>query len=633
MSLCLIPGLLSLIPVPQADARAVLDLHVRGEPRAGEALELVVRGPARRDVLLRIDPVRIEAREESPLPGLLVGTRPARPLTRAQARVQAQRTGETLVFTGDTAADGRWEQPFTAPAAGTRLLLRAFARGEDGRYAEFEALELDIAAEHALRTGTTSGTSLIGPGTSSGGGAPVPPGQGATPCNLREDVPDLAFADTNCDGIDGDRRRAVFVATSGAPGNPGTMELPLDSVQAAIELAALDPNRDHVYVSEGTYAGRIDLLDGVSVWGGYSAANGWQRSDAHTTVLTGGALGGSLVGVLGANLTQPVVLGGLRITTADAPDGGHNYGVLLQFSDDVRLEGVEIVAGAGGAGLTGNAGTNGANGSQGRDGSGSTGGAGGSGAFSGGRGGDGGTILGGDDGAKGGGTGGGAGGDGGPFGTNASDGGNGADGTAGAAGGISANLGQVLGGLWVPQGDGSSGSTGGTGRGGGGGGGGGYVPFHHGGGGGGGGGGGYGGTGGAGGKTGGSSFALFLATSHVALEGCALTAGQGGGGGTGGRGGNRGRYGGGGSRAIPDNATTGGFGGRGGYGGAGGGGGGGRGGNSYALLVDAQSSYALLSALLANSPAGDGGGGGAVDTGGHAGPSGLPGEAVLVREM
>jgi hypothetical protein len=36
------------------------------------------------------------------------------------------------------------------------------------------------------------------------------------------DVPDLAFVDSNCDGIDGTDKDAVFVSSSGKDANPGT---------------------------------------------------------------------------------------------------------------------------------------------------------------------------------------------------------------------------------------------------------------------------------------------------------------------------------------------------------------------------------------------------------------------------
>ena len=95
-------------------------------------------------------------------------------------------------------------------------------------------------------------------------------------------------------------------------------------------------------------------------------------------------------------------------------------------------------------------------------------------------------------------------------------------------------------------------------------------------------------------------------------------AGGGGEAGTGGNGGN------GGNGASDSNAADGGKGGKGGKGGDGGTGGGGGGGNSYALLVDPLSTYLTLDTLLSVSAAGAGG------TGGQ---SGLPGEAVMVREL
>ena len=49
-----------------------------------------------------------------------------------------------------------------------------------------------------------------------------------------DDLPDPAFLDTNCDGIDGTVDRAVFVATNGIDSNPGTRDAPCATVNAAI---------------------------------------------------------------------------------------------------------------------------------------------------------------------------------------------------------------------------------------------------------------------------------------------------------------------------------------------------------------------------------------------------------------
>jgi hypothetical protein len=221
MNLAPILGL-ALLASPQ---EAPLDLHVEGAPLAGRPLELVVTGPAERAVMLRVHAFEPRTALESPgIAGLLPGTRAAAP----RSRLLATRADDARVLAGVTDAAGRWSHVLAAPAAGTRLVLQGLARDDRGRMTEFEALELDVVLDVVL-----GGTA----GASAGASTPLPDPGMLTPCNRREDVPDAAFLDTNCDGIDGDRLRAVFVSVGGAPNNPGTMQLPLDSVQTAIEVA------------------------------------------------------------------------------------------------------------------------------------------------------------------------------------------------------------------------------------------------------------------------------------------------------------------------------------------------------------------------------------------------------------
>ena len=99
------------------------------------------------------------------------------------------------------------------------------------------------------------------------------------------DRPDLAFTDTNCDGIDGDKANAVFVSST-APNDDGsgTLANPKKLITSAIALAAAD-GKD-VYVTGGNFPGTLALADGVSVYGGYTPdfAN---RSAAETTNVNG----------------------------------------------------------------------------------------------------------------------------------------------------------------------------------------------------------------------------------------------------------------------------------------------------------------------------------------------------------
>jgi hypothetical protein len=80
-----------------------------------------------------------------------------------------------------------------------------------------------------------------------------------------EDPPDLDFADTNCDGIDGDEAKAVFVSPQGNDASPGTKDRPKRQIQAAVTAAALTGR--YVIAATGGYGG-IVTASGVDVYGG-----------------------------------------------------------------------------------------------------------------------------------------------------------------------------------------------------------------------------------------------------------------------------------------------------------------------------------------------------------------------------
>jgi hypothetical protein len=91
------------------------------------------------------------------------------------------------------------------------------------------------------------------------------------------DLPDDGFTDANCDGIDGDASAAIFVAKTGNDVNAGTQNAPVATIATALSKATL-LGKQQIYVSEGIYDGRVVLVNGISIYGGYSAANGWKRS-------------------------------------------------------------------------------------------------------------------------------------------------------------------------------------------------------------------------------------------------------------------------------------------------------------------------------------------------------------------
>ena len=455
------------------------------------------------------------------------------------------------------------------------------------------------------------------------------------------DAPDLRFTDSNCDGIDGTARDAIFVAPYGKDTDPGTRTEPKREISAAV--AAAFTERKHVYAAAGTY-GRVEAATGVGIYGGYQPGT-WARRAGLVTFIAG-----SPEGVVANGATQ-VVLQLLNVegttTQLNVPSGASFYGIRALADSGLTLQRVTVTARRGQPGADGARGLNGATGAPGADGGngqcdGSTPGAGGGGG-SGGAGRDGGAggrggrdIVGvagrGLPGAAGlfgsiggaGGTGGDPGGDGG----DGQPGGSGADGSNGAGAALPASPGATWSGAIGGAGLAATPGNGGSGGGGGGG----QQCFlcdnGSGDGGGGGGGAGGGGLGGRGGEAAGGSFGLYLHDSVVRVsDRSSITPANGGAGGRGGDGGSHGLGGGGGLGAVycRDEIGEGGDGGPGGFGGHGGGGGGGTGGPSVGILRAAESRASVSTdSMVQAGTAGAGGPGGAGGTSpGGAGADGI----------
>jgi hypothetical protein len=474
-------------------------------------------------------------------------------------------------------------------------------------------------------------TDVDGDGSIDGDCRPLDPAvhPGAT------DEPDLAFEDLNCDGIDGDKAKAVFVTPQGDNGGTGALTSPLKTIAAAIAKA--DTGGKDVYVAPGTYAEHVALETNVGIYGGYTPTTGARTNAEHTII---------------ASAPEAVLADGdagvvLQLLTLNGSPGSDRtaYGLRAIGGSEVLLEKVTATAAAAVAGDPGASpapAQPGITGSTGQDGfvngssscPGGTNGAKGPGAVApsgGGNGGDGGAgrCTTGDTGIRGfDSAGASTGGAPGPGGTGGSDAGD--DGTAGAAGGpgltgANAINNLTLAGAGWAAAAAAAGQNGAGGKGGGGGGGGGgetlgpdqnacaNISFTaRGGGGGGGGSGGAGGQAGGAGEPGGGSFGVYLFDSAVVAVGSTIAGGNGGSGGDGGAGAAGGTKGTGGPGGLALNpacahAGNGGRGGDGGAGGDGGPGGGGAGGPSAGIFKAGASSFVTKGGTLA---AGSGGAGG-----------------------
>jgi len=442
-----------------------------------------------------------------------------------------------------------------------------------------------------------------------------------------EDLPDPGYNDDNCDGIDGNIDNGVFV--DGDKGDDdnlvGDMAHPFKTINAAIGFADGKDPKLEVYTSKGQYQEQIQVLDGVSVYGGYDSSLAWKRNiDEHKAmIMWDGQESLAVRTVIATEIVGQTVFDGFWIKTSSAVQAtASSYGVyIFHSSSGLVISNNHIEAGNGADGQSGSHGQNGGNGNDGGKGSDSFGydgwlcafctcvsnyqsyniggyGGGSPCGMVGGKGGKGGEQdHGGSDGSNAPNNGG-QGGDGAPSeedpgkpGKDGTDGNNGINGAGGTSvGSLNPS------GLWVGN-PGLNGEDGLDGKGGGGGGGGGgdtgswFLGLDcdsMGGAGGGGGGGGCGGDGGVAGTAGGGSFGVFIVEASPTITGNSISTASGGNGGVGGYGGEAGTMGSsgsGGSGIADDDPGPGGAGGDGGHGGKGGAGGGGAGGPTYGLYI------------------------------------------------
>src|SRR5690606_25896601 len=122
-----------------------------------------------------------------------------------------------------------------------------------------------------------------------------------------------------------------------------------------------------VYISEGTYDERVTLQSGISLYGGYSQADGWTRSISNTVVIQSGAVSSGYVSAMvGVDIQVPTTVDRLSIKTLDTSEPGvSNYGILCNGCNLLKLSGSTVIAGSAGPGTAGLAGAVGITGGNG----------------------------------------------------------------------------------------------------------------------------------------------------------------------------------------------------------------------------------------------------------------------------
>ncbi len=165
------------------------------------------------------------------------------------------------------------------------------------------------------------------------------------------DAPDFNGMDANCDGVDGNVTRAVFVSSTGNDANPGTRDGPVKTIQRGIDVAAVTPGLDHVYVAEGIYDESVSIVASVSVFGSYSPDFSRHDPLGHTSVIIGAApVAGKLGAVNAIGITSGTALVdgfAIRASTTPTP-AGNSYAVyVLDSNDSLALRFNRIIASPG----------------------------------------------------------------------------------------------------------------------------------------------------------------------------------------------------------------------------------------------------------------------------------------------
>ncbi len=171
---------------------------------------------------------------------------------------------------------------------------------------------------------------------------------------VTDDVPDDSFVDSNCDGVDGDKNKAIFVDTStGSDSNSGSMSSPVKTITRGIQLASGYSPPRYLIVSEGNYNETFNLSAGVSIFGGYSKANGWKRSNSYIVNVYP-----NTSGIMATNITIRTDIDRINIYSADATTAGaSSYGMFIQNSSNIYINRCTIRGGKGGDGANGANGT------------------------------------------------------------------------------------------------------------------------------------------------------------------------------------------------------------------------------------------------------------------------------------
>jgi hypothetical protein len=173
-------------------------------------------------------------------------------------------------------------------------------------------------------------------------------------CQLNTERAPLVGGDQDCDGFIDPTPDLVFVSQAGDDRNSGLdPEAPVHSIARGMQLGSMFGRS--VLVARGIYHGRVSLLAGVTLVGGYSPDFREHDPELYPVLIEadGSDPGAPVLSAIG--IDRPTYVAGLSIAASDAITAGQGSSAVLLSGSGPQLElhDVTVLAGRGAAGARG----------------------------------------------------------------------------------------------------------------------------------------------------------------------------------------------------------------------------------------------------------------------------------------
>lgn len=167
-----------------------------------------------------------------------------------------------------------------------------------------------------------------------------------------EGPPPIVGGDADCDGVPDDTDEYVYVSVTGSDSNPGTLARPMRTLAAAVARAGRE-GKD-VLVSRGIYEGPLEIVPGVSVYGGYSPDFRDRDLELYPVLIENRSEAGAPA-LICRDVRVPTRIEGFVVQGSDATRAGDGSTAMLveRCTSAVRFGALLVLAGRGADGARG----------------------------------------------------------------------------------------------------------------------------------------------------------------------------------------------------------------------------------------------------------------------------------------